>query len=130
MWLGNARGNRYSRRHISLNPDGKRKERRKFWQFSWHEIGVVDLPEMIDYVLNETGYKQLHYIGHSQGTTSFFVMASEMPEYNNKILSMQALAPIAFMKNLRSPFIRAAALALNTIDVCDKMRIVLHTKVC
>lgn len=117
VWMGNARGNRYSRSHLTLNPDGKRKERKKFWQFSWHEIGNVDVPEMIDFVLSTTGYEKLHYIGHSQGTTSFFVMASERPEYNAKILSMHALAPIAFMKDMRSPFIRAATLLLNTLDV-------------
>lgn len=118
VWMGNARGSRYSRNHTKYDPDGKRSQRRRFWSFSWHEVGVVDLPEMIDYVLGETNYEKLHYIGHSQGTTSFWVMASELPEYNDKILSMHALAPVAFMSNLRSPFIRAAALFMNTLDVC------------
>lgn len=72
---------------------------------------------MIDYVLEQTGFEKLHYIGHSQGTTSFFVMGSQLPSYNDKILSMQALAPVAFMSNLRSPFVRAASLFLNTLDV-------------
>ncbi len=75
---------------------------------------------MIDYVLQQTGFEKLHYIGHSQGTTSFFVMASERPAYNDKILSMQALAPVAFMSNLRSPFVRAASYFLNTLDVRHK----------
>lgn len=113
VWMGNARGNMYSRKHISLNPDGKRSERKQFWEFSWHEIGYYDLPAMIDYTLKKTGYKKLHYIGHSQGTTSFFVMASERPDYNDKILTMQALAPVAFMSNLRSPPIR---LAVNFLE--------------
>lgn len=117
VWMGNARGNRYSRKHVRLNPDGRRSERRQFWQFSWHEIGVIDVPEMIDYVLADTGFEQLHYIGHSQGTTSFFVMAAERPEYNAKILAMQALAPVAFMSNLRSPLVRAASAFQNSLDV-------------
>lgn len=115
--MGNARGSRYSRHHMSLDPDGRRSERKQFWSFSWHEIGMIDLPTMIDYVLEKTNYEKLHYIGHSQGTTSFFVMASERPEYNNKILSMQALAPVAYMSNLRSPLLRLANIFLNTIDV-------------
>lgn len=115
VWMGNARGNRYSRAHISYNPDGWR--RRNFWSFSWHEIGIYDLPAMIDYVLEQTGQERLQYIGHSQGTTSFFVMAAEKPEYNDKIITMQALAPVAFMSNLRSPFVRAMVLFLNTLDV-------------
>lgn len=117
VWLGNARGNRYSRRHIRLNPDGGRTDRRRFWEFSWHQVGTIDLPEMIDHVLKETGVERIHYIGHSQGTTSFFVMASERPEYNDKIIAMQALAPVAFMSNLRSPIIRAAGAFLWTLDV-------------
>lgn len=112
VWMGNARGNTYSRAHVSMNPD-----RRGFWQFSWHEIGIFDLPAMIDYVLKQTNQKNLHYAGHSQGTTAFWVMASERPEYNAKIRSMQALAPVAFMSNLRSPFVRAMTLFLNTLDV-------------
>lgn len=39
---------------------------RQFWKFSWHEMGTIDVPEMIDYVLSETQEKDLHYIGHSQ----------------------------------------------------------------
>lgn len=116
VWMGNARGNRYSRNHVRFNPDGNRSNRRQFWDFSWHEVGVIDLPQMIDYVLAKTEFEQLHYIGHSQGTTSFFVMASELPAYNDKILAMQALAPVAFMSNLRSPLIRAASLFQNSLD--------------
>lgn len=117
VWLGNARGNRYSRTHITFNPDGGRSDRRRFWEFSWHQVGTIDLPRMIDHVIEQTGVERIHYIGHSQGTTSFFVMASERPEYNDKIIAMQALAPVAFMSNLRSPIIRAAGAFLNTLDV-------------
>lgn len=123
VWMGNARGNRYSRHHVSLTPDGIWQGGRRFWQFSWHEIGIFDLPAMIDYTLAQTGHTRLQYMGHSQGTTSFFVMASERPEYNDKIISMQALAPVAFMSNLRSPFVRAASLFLNTLDVSQKQLI-------
>lgn len=117
VWLGNARGNRYSRQHVANDPDGWRGNRRRFWSFSWHEIGMFDLPTMIDYVSSITGYRRMHYIGHSQGTTSFFVMGAERPEYNDRIISMHALAPIAFMSNLRNPFVKAAAFFLNSLDV-------------
>lgn len=117
VWLGNARGNTYSRKHVRHNPDGDRSERRNFWDNSWHEIGVIDLPTKIDYILDTTNFKRLHYVGHSQGTTSFFVMASELPEYNDKIISMQALAPVAFMSKLYSPVVRAAASNMDAIVV-------------
>lgn len=105
VWLGNARGNKYSRRHIKYSPDGF--FRKKFWSFSWHEIGTIDLPAMIDYILNETDRQKLHYIGHSQGTTAFFVMCAELPAYNDKIILMNALAPVALMGHVESVLIRA-----------------------
>ncbi|KAL4703478.1 hypothetical protein ACJJTC_010350 [Scirpophaga incertulas] len=104
VWLGNARGNKHSRHNIRLLPSDP-----KFWDFSWHEIGIYDLPAMIDYVLKETRQKKLKYIGHSQGTTSFYVMASERPEYNKKISIMISLSPVAYMSHITSPFLKVLA---------------------
>lgn len=117
VWMGNARGNTYSRRHVKLNPDGWRWQRKEFWSFSWHEIGVFDLPAMIDYVLAQSEKSKLHYIGHSQGTTAFFVMCSQRPEYNDKIIMMNALAPVAYAKHIKSPVVRAFTPFLYTLDV-------------
>ncbi|XP_062545372.1 lipase 3-like [Armigeres subalbatus] len=111
VWLGNARGNTNSRKHVSLSPD-----KPQFWDFSWHEIGLYDLTAMIDYVLKKTGSKSIHYVGHSQGTTAFFVMASLKPSYNAKIRTMHALAPVAFMSRLKSPFIRAIVPVSNQLE--------------
>lgn len=110
VWLGNTRGNRHSRRHVTLNPDGRRRERREFWSFSWHQIGMYDLPALIDYVLWENGqFRKLFYVSHSQGTTSFFVMASKRPEYNDKIQFASCLAPVAIMQHVNSPVGRTMA---------------------
>ncbi|XP_043064752.1 lipase 1 [Drosophila ficusphila] len=109
VWMGNCRGNRYSREHLKLNPNTDRA----YWSFSWHEIGMYDLPAMIDGVLQKTGYQKLSYIGHSQGTTSFFVMASSRPEYNSKIHVMSALAPVAFMKHMGTPLVSFARLTFT-----------------
>lgn len=101
VWLGNARGNHYSRKHKKYSVLDK-----PFWSFSWHEIGIEDLPAMIDYVREQTKKDKIFYVGHSQGTTSFFVMASEKPEYNEKIHAMFAMAPVTYMKHMSSPFFR------------------------
>ena len=71
--------------------------------FRWHELGLYDVPASIDYVLRTTGKNKLNYVGHSMGTTSFFVMASMRPDYNQKINQMIALAPVAYMSHTRSP---------------------------
>lgn len=100
IWLGNARGNFYSRNHTSLNPDGKDG---KFWDFSWDEMGYYDVPAMIDYILKQTGHTSLFYIGHSMGTTMFFAGMSARPEYNSKVKAMFALGPVATVSHILSP---------------------------
>ncbi|ALC46167.1 CG11598 [Drosophila busckii] len=98
VWLGNARGTRYGRRHTKLSP--KMKE---FWQFSWHEIGTIDVPESIDHVLKLTGQDAVHYVGHSQGGSTYLVMISMKPEYNQKMKTVSLLAPAVYMKGLKLP---------------------------
>lgn len=65
VWLGNARGNTYCKRHMTMHPSDP-----KFWEFSWHEIGIYDIPATIDYVLQYTNQTKLSYVGHSQGVTA------------------------------------------------------------
>lgn len=50
VWLGNARGNTYSKRHISLKHDDS-----QFWDFSWHEMAYYDIPAEIDYIYKIRG---------------------------------------------------------------------------
>lgn len=104
VWLGNARGNKYSRRHVSKSPAVW-----DFWQFSNDEIALHDLPSMIDYALEISQQEKLYYIGHSQGTTAFFALTATRPEYNNKIIMMYALSPMVYMSNVRSPLFRMIA---------------------
>lgn len=50
VWLGNSRGNTYSRRHVKLS-----NEDPKFWDFSWHEMALFDISAEIDYVFGIKG---------------------------------------------------------------------------
>ncbi|XP_055300714.1 lipase 1-like [Sitodiplosis mosellana] len=94
VWLLCARGTTYSRRHIRMDPKDP-----KFWDFSWHEIGVYDIPAAIDYVLDHTNQTKLTYIGHSQGVTAFYVTLSELPEYNDKITIAHLMTPPVILKH-------------------------------
>ncbi|XP_076253471.1 lipase 1-like isoform X2 [Rhynchophorus ferrugineus] len=67
VWIGNQRGNFYSRRHIMLDADFDQS----FWDFSYHEIGLYDLPAMIDHVIKTTNQTKLTYVGLSQGCTAY-----------------------------------------------------------
>ncbi|KAH8250939.1 hypothetical protein KR038_009348 [Drosophila bunnanda] len=109
VWLGNARGNLYSRNNTKVD-----LKHPYFWKFSWHEIGAIDLPTMIDYILEVTGEEALHYVGHSQGCTSFVVMGSYRPEYNAKIKTAHLLAPPVFMGNTTEGLIVATAPVFGT----------------
>lgn len=97
VWLGNARGTAPSRSHKYLNPSKK-----EFWSFSWHEIGLYDVSASIDYILSATHQKKLHYVGFSQGTTSFLVLTSMRPEYNDKIIEANLLSPVAYLGNTKN----------------------------
>lgn len=51
VWLGNKRGNRYSRDHIINDPDGFRGDRGRFWDFSWHHVCLWKLTNFISVYL-------------------------------------------------------------------------------
>ncbi|XP_022187146.2 lipase 3 [Nilaparvata lugens] len=116
VWMGNARGTIYSRGHTNMSTSSK-----AYWKFSWHEMGVYDLPASIDYILRETEQKKLFYIGHSMGTTMMYVLLSVRPEYNHKLRLMVSLSPVAFMSNIKSPLFRIlygpVSNAMNTVGV-------------
>ncbi|EFN67149.1 Lipase 3 [Camponotus floridanus] len=98
VWLGNFRGNTYSRAHISLSPSNS-----TFWDFSFNELGIYDLPAMITFITNMRSQPLHTYIGHSMGTTTFYVMASERPEIARMVQMMISLAPTAFVSHMQSP---------------------------
>lgn len=109
VWLGNARGNTYSKRHVRLRNDDA-----EFWNFSWHEMALFDIPAEIDYIYKIRTMEHLQvnrvsdcsnllYVGHSMGTTMAFAMLSLRPDYNDKIRAIMALAPVAYMSNVKSP---------------------------
>ncbi|XP_031168097.1 gastric triacylglycerol lipase [Sander lucioperca] len=90
VWIGNSRGNTWSRKHQTLSPDHE-----DFWRFSYDELALKDLPAVINHILKVTGQDQIYYIGHSQGTTIAFIAFSTLPELASKIKMFIGLAPVA-----------------------------------
>jgi lysosomal acid lipase/cholesteryl ester hydrolase len=66
-------------------------------------MGYYDVPAMTDLILKETGHPQLSYVGHSMGTTMFWVFCATHPKLQSRIRQMHALAPVAFMSHMKSP---------------------------
>ncbi|KAK7071277.1 hypothetical protein SK128_015991 [Halocaridina rubra] len=110
VWMGNFRGNIYSRKHTNLTDADP-----EYWKFSYDEMAKYDLPAMLDYVLNKSGVEKLHYIGHSMGTTVFFALMSSQPQYQDRVSSMIALAPVATVTSISSP-IRYLAPFVNELQ--------------
>ncbi|XP_074518791.1 gastric triacylglycerol lipase [Halichoeres trimaculatus] len=98
VWLGNSRGNTWSRKHQSLRPDQD-----EYWRFSYDEMALKDLPAVVDYILKTTAQEQIYYIGHSQGTTIAFIAFSSLPELSSKIKLYVGLAPVATVQFTQSP---------------------------
>uniref|UniRef100_A0A8C2BPA4 Lipase, gastric n=1 Tax=Cyprinus carpio TaxID=7962 RepID=A0A8C2BPA4_CYPCA len=98
VWIGNSRGNTWSRKHVSLDP--KQKE---YWQFSHDELAKKDLPAVINFITTTTGQEQIFYVGHSQGTTIAFIAFSTMLDLASKIKMFFALAPVATVGLTKSP---------------------------
>ncbi|XP_018563475.1 lipase 3-like isoform X2 [Anoplophora glabripennis] len=98
VWILNARGSPYSEKHKYFDVGDP-----KYWKFSFHEIGVYDIPANIDYIVNKTNQK-VFVIGHSQGNTCYFVMATERPEYNDKVKISSVYAPSVLLKYMDYPF--------------------------
>ncbi|KAJ7324183.1 hypothetical protein JRQ81_017203 [Phrynocephalus forsythii] len=108
VWLANNRGSRWCRRHQNFSIDQE-----EFWDFSFHEMGMNDLPAIINFILAQTGQEKIFYIGHSQGSTIAFIAFSAMPELAEKIKLFFALAPVASLNHTRSPYPRLAFFADN-----------------
>ncbi|RZC33244.1 Abhydro lipase domain containing protein [Asbolus verrucosus] len=100
VWLFNTRGNVYSRKHKTLNPD----QDAEYWDFGIEEMGYYDLPVTIDYILNLTNQKDLFFLGHSIGSSAGLISCSLRPEYNEKIRLFLALGPLTNVKHKLTPF--------------------------
>jgi len=116
VWLGNVRGNHYSRQHKHLNPDDL-----SFWNWTFDEMSMFDVPAMVDRVLEVTGQSKVVYIGHSQGTLVLFqsVMMHDS-SFSDKIHAFFALAPAAMVQDMTSPMRHIAPFA-NDIDAAYKL---------
>ncbi|XP_055380441.1 lipase 1-like [Condylostylus longicornis] len=101
VWMSNHRGNRYSKRHVKLKMSDP-----KFWDFTLTELGKYDVKATIDYIINTTLFDKIHYVGNSQGNPVMVILLDDKPEYSDKLISIQGLAPAVYFEHLTSPAMR------------------------
>ncbi|KAI1768175.1 alpha/beta-hydrolase [Hypoxylon sp. FL1150] len=88
VWLGNNRGNKYSKKSVNFPPTST-----GFWDFSIDEFAFHDIPDSINYILESTRQPSLSYVGFSQGTAQAFAALSIHPRLNEQVNVFIALAP-------------------------------------
>ena len=91
-------------------------------------MGKYDIPAVMTYILSVTGNAKLNYVGHSMGTSMFWVAMITRPELNDKIENMFALAPVSSLAHMRS-VIRHLAPFQSTIQVNLWLTMYLSSKI-
>jgi len=119
VYISNSRGNKYCKEHEKY--DNKSFE---FWQFSFHEMGLYDIPAVIDHInsTNKSGEKII-YFGHSQGTSLMFSGLTQKYEYYKKNIKLfVALAPVANLAHLGSTLLSILS-KLSVHKLVNKIKI-------
>lgn len=111
VWLGNSRGNKYSREHRFLDPDRELDED-SFFGFSFEDMANHDTNATVQYIRLETGKANIGVIGHSLGATQFLIAPQ------TGISVMVNLAATASLNNTQDNLVRLLAendFYLNTL---------------
>ncbi|KAI5639562.1 alpha/beta hydrolase fold domain-containing protein [Phthorimaea operculella] len=118
VWILENRGTtKDSQFHDDYNLE---RDADKYWDFSFDELARYDVADTIDFMLKTTGKPKVKYVGFSQGAASFYALASDRPEYAEKVSVMAALAPIAFLSNTKNPLFRVVGESPDAVEAIRK----------
>ncbi|GLT76696.1 hypothetical protein SLA2020_483410 [Shorea laevis] len=111
VWVSNVRGTRWSHGHTSLSEKDK-----DYWDWSWQELALYDLAEMIHYINSMTKSKVI-IVGHSQGTI-MSLAALTQPEVAEMVEAAALLCPISYLEHVSAPLVlRMVAMHLDQMVV-------------
>ncbi|KAJ4716227.1 Lipase [Melia azedarach] len=98
VWVGNVRGTRWSHGHISLS-----EKEKDFWDWSWQDLALCDLAEMIRFINLITSSK-IFIVGHSQGTI-ISLAALTQPDIVEMVEAAALLSPISYLEHITAPLV-------------------------
>nr|XP_023023043.1 lipase member J-like isoform X3 [Leptinotarsa decemlineata] len=120
VWLPTIRGGVKSDQHTTLSTSDP-----NYWDYSFHEMAVYDMPAVIEYISKITRHrKKIIYIGHSMGATISFVYSNLLRKHATQHLEeIIALSPVIYTKNMEgiapllAPFSRILKIYLNKAGI-------------
>ena len=102
VWTPNVRGTIFSYMHTNKTINSNCQS--EYWNFSFEEIANIDIPTIIDFIKEKTKVQKVNFIGHSQGSTIFFIKYMNDPEYIqrniNKFISLGTIVNVSNSQSL------------------------------
>jgi len=111
VWMGNYRGNTYSRNH--KDPKLSKKQ---YWTFSWDEMARFDLPAMLKHMMAVTGSTRFFYIGHSMGTLTYYTACNYHDWIAPATRLMVGYGPHTTVQHMQSPVFNLLAEYVDNIQ--------------
>ena len=105
VWMLNNRGTQTSFEHTSPKEFSVFGFNSKFWDFSFDEMGKYDVKAHLNYIIDQSEYDKVIYVGHSQGTTQFFI-ANALEPLNEKVEAFVGLGPVINPSHQYSPLLK------------------------
>jgi pimeloyl-ACP methyl ester carboxylesterase len=100
VWITNTRGTSHSNMHKTY-----RTSQSEYWNFTIHEIAKYDVPGNLKFIQSKTGFDQIVYMGHSQGTTQFFIANVLYPELYKNYKAFVGMAPVLYVGGIHSAIV-------------------------
>ncbi|KAK2451428.1 triacylglycerol lipase [Trifolium repens] len=107
VWVVNARGTKFSRKHTSLDTSSE-----EYWAWSWDELVTDEMPAIFDFVSKNSGGQKINYVGHSLGTLVALASMAEGKWTTDHVKSVALFSPIAYLSRMTTPIGAVAARTL------------------